>query len=74
MFDACASPEDRPIPAETRAERRMRRLSRLADIGLCIAEKLERQAELAAIYSETDAVPDNLPHSRRLDEIGRAFA
>ena len=52
----------------------MLRLARLADIGLAIAEKLERQAELAAVYSETDAVPDNLPHSRRLDEIGRAFA
>jgi hypothetical protein len=35
----------------------MLRLARLADIGLSIAEKLERQAELAAVYSETDAVP-----------------
>jgi hypothetical protein len=72
MFDACASAEDRP--AETRAERRMRRLARMADIGLSIAEKLERQAELAAIHAEVDAVPDNLPHSRRLDDIGRSFA
>jgi hypothetical protein len=74
MFDACTSPEDRAIPAETGAERRLRRLSRMADIGLSIAEKLERQAELAAIHAEVDAVPDNLPHSRRLDEIGRTFA
>jgi hypothetical protein len=74
MFDACPAAEDRSFPVETRAERRMRRLSRMADIGLSIAEKLERQAELAAVYAETDAVPDNLPHSKRLDEIGRSFA
>jgi hypothetical protein len=74
MFDACTSPENRAIPAETGAERRLRRLSRMADIGLSIAEKLERQAELAAVHAEVDAVPDNLPHSRRLDEIGRTFA
>ena len=52
----------------------MRRLARMADIGLSIAEKLERQAELAAVYAEVDAVPDNLPHSKRLDDIGRTFA
>jgi hypothetical protein len=74
MFDACPSAEDRLSPAETRAGGRLRRLARMADIGLSIAEKLERQAELAAVYAETDAVPDNLPHSRRLDDIGRTFA
>ena len=52
----------------------MRRLEQMADMGLNIGRRLERQAEVAAAHAESEAVPDNLPHSRRLDEIARAFA
>ena len=75
MFDAPATTPDAPAaPAERRAEARVRRLQRMADLGVDIGEKLQRQAELAAAHAETDAVPDNLPHARRLDEIARSFA
>jgi hypothetical protein len=75
MQNAPASNSDANAPPpETRAERRMRRLEAMSEMGVSLGRKLERQAELAAAYAETDAVPDNLPHSRRLDEIARAFA
>jgi hypothetical protein len=74
MFDTCDATKSVSSPAELRAAQRVRRLARMADLGLSLGEKLHRQAELAAVHSETDAVPDNLPHSKRLDGIGRAFA
>ena len=74
MFDSTDSPGTDAPPAMTRAERRMLKLERLGDIGLAIAEKLGRQAERASAHAESEAVPDNLPHSRRLGDISRAYA
>jgi hypothetical protein len=76
MFDSIPAPEAATTPDDTRTHARLDRLSRLADIGVRIAERMDRQSELSAIYAETCAVPEHLhaPYARRLDEIGRAFA
>ena len=74
MFDSTDSPGTDAPPAMTRAERRMLKLERLGDIGLAIAEKLGREAERASAHAESEIVPDNLPHSRRLGEIAKAYA
>jgi hypothetical protein len=76
MYDSIPAPETVTTPDETGARERLRRLSRLGDIGLRIAERMDRQSELSAIYAETCAVPEHLhaPYARRIDEIGRAFA
>jgi hypothetical protein len=76
MYDSIPAPEAPTAPDETGARERLRRLSRLADIGLRIAERMDRQSELSSIYAETCAVPEHLhaPYARRIDEIGRAFA
>jgi hypothetical protein len=76
MYDSIPAPETATPPDENGARERLRRLSRLADIGVRIAERMDRQSELSAIYAETCAVPEHLhaPYARRIDEIGRAFA
>jgi hypothetical protein len=76
MYDSIPAPETATTPNDARAHARLDRLSRLADIGLRIAERMDRQSELSAIYAETCAVPEHLhaPYARRIDEIGRAFA
>jgi hypothetical protein len=76
MFDAAANASETAGPDETGARERMAALRRLTDIGVRMAERLDRQSELAAIYSDTCAVPEHLhpPYARRLDEIARAFA
>jgi hypothetical protein len=77
MFDnPDAAPDPHTAPAETRAERRMRRLEEMSELGLSIGRKLERQAELAAAHAEVGRLSDRTDHtqSRRVDEIARAFA
>jgi hypothetical protein len=77
MFDAPPETEAHTVPpAETRAERRMRRLEQLSELGLSIGRKLERQAELASAHAEIARLSDrpDATNSRRIDEIARAFA
>jgi hypothetical protein len=76
MYDSIAAPETSAIPDETGARERMRLVRTLSEIGVRIAERMDRQSELSAIYAETCAVPEHLhaPYARRIDEIGRAFA
>jgi hypothetical protein len=76
MYDSIPAPETPIPPDETGARERMRLLRTLSEIGVRIAERMDRQSELSAIYAETCAVPEHLhaPYARRIDEIGRAFA
>jgi hypothetical protein len=76
MYDSIPAPETATAADETGARERMRLLRRLSEIGVGIAERMDRQSELSAIYAETCAVPEHLhaPYARRIDEIGRAFA
>jgi hypothetical protein len=76
MYDSIPAPEATIAPDETGARARMGLLRTLSEIGVRIAERMDRQSELSAIYAETCAVPEHLhaPYARRIDEIGRAFA
>jgi hypothetical protein len=77
MFDTLPETDDAHAPpAETRAERRMRRLEQMSELGLSIGRKLERQAELASAHAEIGQLKNQTEHacSRRIDEIARAFA
>jgi hypothetical protein len=75
MFDAAAA-DDAVPPAASRAEERMRLLRRMSEVGVRMAERLDRQSELCAIYAEAEASPEQHrePNARRLDDIARAFA
>src|SRR5579862_6431228 len=76
MFDSIPAPAEPSSPPDDAGPReRMRKLRRLSDIGMRMAERLDRQSELSAIYAETCAVPEHLhpPYARRIDEIARAF-
>jgi hypothetical protein len=77
MFDHLEPAADtQSPPAETRAERRMRRLEQMSELGLSIGRKLERQAELASAHAEIARLSDrpDATDCRRIDEIARAFA
>jgi hypothetical protein len=82
MFYICSmldsTPDtDTPVPpAASRAEERMRLLRRMSEVGVRMAERLDRQSELCAAYAEGAASPVQFrePNARRLDEIARAFA
>jgi hypothetical protein len=52
----------------------MHRLEQMADQGVEIGRLLTEQARVAAACAATDAVPDNLPHAKLLNEIAGAHA
>jgi hypothetical protein len=77
MFDSFPAPANTTAPDEHAGSRsRISRLVRVSEIGVGMAERLDRQSEICALYAEAQAIPEHLhlPYGRRLDEIARSFA
>jgi hypothetical protein len=77
MFDALPDPAPAAAPPlETGAQGRMRLARRVSEIGVRMAERLDRQSEAAAINAEFSALPQGKrdDSARRLHEAARAFA
>jgi hypothetical protein len=77
MFDTIPTPAETLSPrVETLREARLRRLERMGNIGLNVAEKLDWQVDFCAAYARFDGLSDEkkLVYARRIDEIGATFA
>ncbi len=78
MFDSIPEPqqEAQSAPPQTAARERMGVLRRVSEIGLRIAERLDRQSETAASLAEAAILPDDIQAAcaKSLHETARAFA
>jgi hypothetical protein len=78
MFDSIPEPqqEAQSAPPQTAARERMGVLRRVSEIGLRIAERLDRQSEVAASLAEAAILPDDVQAAcaKSLHETARAFA
>ena len=76
MFDSTADTPTPAVPAVSSARERMGILRRMSEIGLRMAERLDRQSEIAALHAESSAVPEQARPdcAHRLNEMTRSFA
>jgi hypothetical protein len=78
MFDTIPETQQQTqtAPPQTAARERMGVLRRVSEIGLRIAERLDRQSEVAASLAEAAILPDDIQAAcaKSLHETARAFA
>jgi hypothetical protein len=76
MSHAAATAPEPAAPPESSARERMGVLRRMSEIGLRMAERLDRQSEIAALRAEGAILPDDAREdcARKLDDMARSFA
>src|SRR5262245_49394472 len=77
MFDAvpaASAPADAPPLPEPRAERRMRRLEQVAEMGVDVARMLKEQIARTHAWAQIEPRPREAPGTDELVDLSRAFA